>query len=186
MLFRVHKQPQGKAQRYHQGQLEAQGTFHRHLVEAADGPGLIGGFLLFGYLLPLVTCHGGPQERRLATRHGTGLPAHEHHPYLICLSARFPHMVEHAYYSASDPRSRWPMPARSTAPSKRPRAPGFPCNLGKVSQPPQGLPALARQEAMGLRGLWSEGLPRMRQIKLSQRLKLLRLEERTWSCSFIL
>lgn len=90
MLCRVHKWPQGKAQRYHQGQLEAQATFHRHLVEVADGPGLIGSFLHFGYLLPLVPCHSGPQERRPATQHGTGLPAHKHHPYPICLSARFP------------------------------------------------------------------------------------------------
>lgn len=57
MLCRVHTWPEGKAQRHQQGQLEAQATSH-HLGEVIDGLGLIGGFLYFSSLRPLVPCPG--------------------------------------------------------------------------------------------------------------------------------
>lgn len=58
MLCRVHTWPEGKAQRHQQGQLEAQATFSHHLVEVIGGLGLIGGFLYFSSLRPLVPCPG--------------------------------------------------------------------------------------------------------------------------------
>lgn len=64
---------------------------------------------------------------------GTGWPAHERQPR--------PHLSRQQVPTArlSLPQGRRPSLAHSEAPSKWPNAPGFTCDLRKLSRPPGGL-----------------------------------------------